>query len=1070
MFPLSVFPSGSLSSSVITTVWVGIWVVCFFNLRLGWVFSGLVIPGYLVPLILVRPLSAGVIVVEALLTYALVYAFSESSPRIRKWSSLFGRDRFFALVIMSIVVRLFSEAWLVPILSDWILKHIDGIAVLESDLNGYGLIVTSLIANQMWKPGVRKGFVPFCVCIGLTWWIVRYGLMQYTNFSISNLAFMYEDIAASLEAAPKAYIILLVAAFMASRLNLKYGWEFNGILIPSLLALQWYQPMKVVTTFVECFFIYGLSSIALKLPLIRDINMEGARKFLLFFNIGFIYKLGLAHFLVYYWPTFKSSDAFGYGYMLSTLLAVKMHDKGILLKMTQSTLKASFVSVIWASLIGYGLNIALVFIDEKIQSDQLDLDENEYYVESSLEDWMKSHKLSLKKLREPDSIEVPNEVQISQFEKLLRYLDRIQDFQQETWLPGALKLAEGCGYQIQMLEEGIVVLVEAAPIRGWGSFLLKKNLQNSFGIQVLAPMEEWSVLESGVELFKYSKASTLVVAGAGRTINRDGSSDMLTQKQSYTYAFSKIFSDKGVVQVRGLGAEYLKREKGVSKSISELDQVNSSELLVYGDFPESLSLGELDKLYPGLVVRWDRGYGKNIHLAESQSKFLELYLSRTDRRRMLFMSTSTKTIKSQKSMQMISGYLTDLLLDTKAGVSKKGSGDYIEPKLEDLLYFDEEVLTPLVNVVRSKGLSNQELEQIYKAIHSSAQLIGYELSLYQHQSSGEEYLILSEELDGKRSWGTLVLHLGRSSPYHIEVPRPLSEIYTLETGTRWFQNYNCEALIIAGAHALTNVNGVADPLKRGVMHPFTLMQQVLLRETAEEERLVVQLRALSADREKEKQKAVFASHKGWLEPEQMSSLSQNWLESLVKDGLSVELWKGNPIDFGGNPWNTPQARYLNASSNKDFYQLWLPMEIRQLYKRQDRLRFEEKIFSSLNIGTSSKYLLSEIVKLEWMSFEKEEMDVELEYVNQFLATRQNLYLWKLLNDHHYLKIHRIVDLDSKRTFLMGMSKYGNYLRWVVRLDSLNENVTTMNRQSLRKDASDFMNSVNRWLVFESVQL
>ena len=34
---LSLFPEGSLSGSVVTTVWVGVLVVAFFNLRLGWV-------------------------------------------------------------------------------------------------------------------------------------------------------------------------------------------------------------------------------------------------------------------------------------------------------------------------------------------------------------------------------------------------------------------------------------------------------------------------------------------------------------------------------------------------------------------------------------------------------------------------------------------------------------------------------------------------------------------------------------------------------------------------------------------------------------------------------------------------------------------------------------------------------------------------------------------------------------------------------------------------------------------------------------------------------------------------
>ena len=61
-FPLYIFPEGSLSASVITTVWVGVLVVVFFNLRLGWLLSGLVVPGYLAPLILAKPWAASVII------------------------------------------------------------------------------------------------------------------------------------------------------------------------------------------------------------------------------------------------------------------------------------------------------------------------------------------------------------------------------------------------------------------------------------------------------------------------------------------------------------------------------------------------------------------------------------------------------------------------------------------------------------------------------------------------------------------------------------------------------------------------------------------------------------------------------------------------------------------------------------------------------------------------------------------------------------------------------------------------------------------------------------------------
>ena len=73
---LSIFPNDA-AITVTTTVWVGVMVVVFLNLRLGWTLSGLVVPGYLVPLLIAKPVSATVICVEAVLTYWIVYLVSE---------------------------------------------------------------------------------------------------------------------------------------------------------------------------------------------------------------------------------------------------------------------------------------------------------------------------------------------------------------------------------------------------------------------------------------------------------------------------------------------------------------------------------------------------------------------------------------------------------------------------------------------------------------------------------------------------------------------------------------------------------------------------------------------------------------------------------------------------------------------------------------------------------------------------------------------------------------------------------------------------------------------------------
>lgn len=51
---LSLVPD-AIASSVITTVWIGVWVIALVALCFGWSLSGLVIPGDLTPWLLIKP-------------------------------------------------------------------------------------------------------------------------------------------------------------------------------------------------------------------------------------------------------------------------------------------------------------------------------------------------------------------------------------------------------------------------------------------------------------------------------------------------------------------------------------------------------------------------------------------------------------------------------------------------------------------------------------------------------------------------------------------------------------------------------------------------------------------------------------------------------------------------------------------------------------------------------------------------------------------------------------------------------------------------------------------------------
>lgn len=358
IFPLPIFPEGGLASSVITTVWVGVFVLCFFNLRFGWVLSGLVVPGYLVPLLIVKPLAAAVILVEAILAYLLVWLFSEKLSRGR-YPSLFGRDRFMGLILASILVRLIMDGLVLPEVAGWLEQNFDRRFDWQDNLQSFGLVIISLLANQFWKPGLGRGLVAAFVTIGLTFVIVRYGLMEFTNFRMSGVSYLYEGLASSILASPKAYIILTLTAMFASHMNVRYGWDFSGILIPALIALQWYQPTKIVTSFAEAIVIYSVARLILKLPVMANVTIEGARKLLLFFNISFAWKMALGWFVVWQGLEVKTTDFYGFGYLLSTLIAIKAHDKDIFPRLARSTLQVSLMGAVLGNIVGFSLSAAV---------------------------------------------------------------------------------------------------------------------------------------------------------------------------------------------------------------------------------------------------------------------------------------------------------------------------------------------------------------------------------------------------------------------------------------------------------------------------------------------------------------------------------------------------------------------------------------------------------------------------------------------------------------------------------------------------------------------------------------
>ncbi|HPQ39986.1 MAG TPA: poly-gamma-glutamate biosynthesis protein PgsC/CapC, partial [bacterium] len=352
---LPIFPENGLANSVIPPVLAGLSFSVFFAETLGWNFSGLIVPGYLAPILVVRPFSGLVIIFEALLTYVILRILADGFSRLGIWTRFFGQDAFFALLCISILVKCTIEGPLQPVIGTILGQIIPGEFDFQHELHSTGLIVVPLMANIFWRHGLRRNLLPTGTNILLTFLFLKYILIPYTNFSVNRFELMYSKMAVNFDESARFYVILLLGAALATHNKYKYGWSYHGMLIPALLGIAWLTPLKILTTFIEAVFILTLGLILVKSRLMRNLTIEGPRKLLLLFSIGFLLKMVTGFALQESMPGFSAMDIYGFAYILPALLAMEMWPGRKLIQVSRATLQTSFIAAVFGIVICTGL-------------------------------------------------------------------------------------------------------------------------------------------------------------------------------------------------------------------------------------------------------------------------------------------------------------------------------------------------------------------------------------------------------------------------------------------------------------------------------------------------------------------------------------------------------------------------------------------------------------------------------------------------------------------------------------------------------------------------------------------
>lgn len=936
-FTLNFLPPGGLSSSVITTVWIGVMVVVFFNLRFGTTLSGLVVPGYLIPLFIVHPVSGFVILIESILTYFIARGVADRGLVRLGLGEMFGRDRFFMLILISVLVRVISDGFLLPQLAS-LLAQWGAPYEVRSGLHSFGLIIIALCANQLWNGGIKVGGLSLTLYLVVTYVIVVYLLMPYTNFNISTLGYMYEDIASSILASPKAYIILITAAFISSRMNLRYGWDFNGILIPSLLALQWYDPMKILATFAEAVIILLFAQGVMLLPLMRQVNIEGARQLLLFFNVGFVYKLLLGFVVIYWMPQEKVTDFYGFGYVLGTLMALKMYQKGIAIRFTRTTLQTSLVAMVLASILGFSLTLFNSKMPNLAQSElqQANFQSDAEPIESVV---ARLRGVSYRS-EEAQRHSMPLPTQLASFSELFGYVSALTTQPPQNMLSTIAVLSKRVGYEMSFVQQRYVVLHDAQPERGWGIFVFDIKATTKLAVAVPRALDEPKAASVALPVMKALNARYLSYAGARATRSDDGSDDVLLNAQTPMQLFHQAVANNNTLQLRSYTRSAARQLLGIRGNVESLDlQIEQSALYIKRALPADLNLQRLEQLLGRFAVNWHSPKTPNRQRDTAISGFAEVYLNDDSLLNIFTRLLDAQEYQALAKAQRIDGYLQNFLVSGELDFATKHSQDYVPAKTHELLYFDQAILKPtlaLVDQVDAHLWQAKHHTQL-KQISHAASRFGYEVVLYRHIASNDRYVIFQPmgQNEDNKHWGTYVVKVGSAANYIVEVPRPIYEQNSYEFGAVLFEALDARALLVSGAHPMANIDGTAQLTSlRNSTSLFNLFHQSLLTHYSSKQPFAVQVRGFSPLAE-EAADLAYLAHFEYQKPSArhhpgFATLAQ----TLNSVGLKLHKNQADGLDSRFEAKLNAQSRYTRFIHDAQYAEVWLPTLLRQQFKRQ----------------------------------------------------------------------------------------------------------------------------------------
>ncbi len=812
-FPLDIFPGGGFDTSIMTVVFLGLLIAWWLTETFGFVFVGLVVPGYLASVFVISPTSAIVVLVESVATYALVWFCSEFFGRTRVWSIFFGRDRFFAFLLISLFVRLVGELWLWPDIWRIWTSALGVSPHLPGALNSVGLVLVPLAANMFWKLGLARGFLQVGVPTVLVYFFATVLLLPLTNLRFSEFQVQYEDVAVDILNSPKSYIIMLVTAVLAARANIRFGWDFGGILIPALIAISWFDINKGLVTLAEAVLLVWISKYLME-KYFSQSNLEGPRRVVFVFTTGFLLKFIIAWILFLAAPSLRVIDFFGFGYLLSSLLAVTMLRKKSIGLVMVPTVIVSVVGFIFGGIIAAALSAGdeePVLNDDDTVAMQA---ETPLAIESSL---LSRHSL----VENRPALGHPiTPLELERFETVMATIDSNARRGRVAQRTLASSLDE-LGVEVEVLADGEEqVMVIGEPIetfprqRGWGVYVYWPTRTGPVVQVPTVPSEPLSMLASlSVARATNARAmffGSLASTPTGRVLNPN------TEGIS-PFHRAQIESRRGdIVQLR-FGR---KTKLWLGDGIKDLFPVGALT-----DFATEVTFG-----WPPEA---------SIQRAQAQANFVTLDLDHEAVAGVVADASLDHPSVSDIGWQDVESHIVGADRRIASSVSEIGAA----LPASQVEAAQRAVLQPLFAIAQQPP-PEWRMEQSLRNISFAASLLG--LAVERVDSAQDCYYVVSEVTQPVRGFGISMIRCDAGAPVILQAPFALTEKSTWRFGLLFARDIDARNFSVGSVIGTASDQLAGSPLKYGSL--VAASQRAAISLPGSGQIWTIQLRGLSAER------------------------------------------------------------------------------------------------------------------------------------------------------------------------------------------------------------------------------